>query len=88
MFKRMVALRDQCTCTDADEFLCAACSELDDLDAKLRRQLIKTPWGGSPTIVWPDHKPCWPQGTLGREWETHDGPALYRALAQAAGVAV
>ena len=84
-FKRMMVLRDRCKCRDDDEYLCDACSELTDLDEALRRELIHTPWGGHPAVVWPDHAPRCPQGTLGREWEDRDGPKLFRALCQAAG---
>jgi hypothetical protein len=86
MFRRMVVLHKQCQC-GADD--CAACSELDDLDDKLGDELIRTPWGGGPTVVWPEFKePFASQGTFGAEWRRDEGPALYRELCKAAGVSL
>jgi hypothetical protein len=85
MFKRMVVLHQQCQCGLKG---CAVCEELHDLDGKLFDELITTPWGGFPTLVWPGfQEPLRSQGTVGAEWRQDEGPELYRALCEAAGIA-
>jgi hypothetical protein len=84
MFRRMVELRGQCKCGSEQ---CAVCNELDVLDNELSDELITTPWGGGPTIIWPEHI-FGDEMNLGEEWRRNEGRALFKALCKAAGVSL
>ena len=87
LFREMVKLESQCTCTDdTDEDFCAACCARWDLGKVLFDELKLKPWQ-FPAVEIPGTPPAWPKGSPANR-ECQEAQRRYVALAAAAGIAL